>query len=273
MRTVITTGSLIVLITFAASPLPAQEPTAGEVVEAALERHRERAEGITGFTQEARVQGQEDRTFTLEFRRDTVAGLPVFLSDQSLGAALRKAGGGGRPAQSPQAALAQFGDRLAYLGTEKVDGQTARVLEMTDFAGTGLEDMAAATPLMESLTPEALRLYLDAESYLPLRMVWESSAVQRGVERSMRYEVLFRDYRVVDGWHHPFRVEGKTTIGMTEDESRQIEQRLETLRARLEEVPPERREAVRAMIRPLEALADGGFEFAAETVDLRVRRK
>lgn len=252
--------------------LPAQQTAPADVVERALDRHRERAEGIAGFTQEVRFRGLGDRTVTFVFERDTVAGVPVFAPEDRSGQLFPRSGASPRPSRDPMAFLARTGDRAVFGGRETVADRRTVVLEVTDFSGTAVGSGVTASPLLESFTPRILRLHLDEESFLPVRTSFEGVATMRGAERSVRYEVTFRDYRTVDGWTHPFRVEGRVAIELTEEERRGIERQIETLRARLDELPSEQRGSVRAMIEPLEALAGGGLEFAATTVELRVRR-
>lgn len=162
---------------------------------------------------------------------------------------------------------------MAYQGVEPVDGRPTHVLRMTEFSGTLLDSLTAVTPLLESLTPEEIRLYLDTTTYVPRRVTTVGTAVQGGRERELRYEILYRDYRKVDGLLHPYVMEGSVTVDFTDEERRQTERQLETLRSRLESAPPDQAEQLRQAIERMSSIATEGITFGAETLELTVRRR
>lgn len=262
------------VLVLAAAPLDGQDTDAVEVVQAALEHHRERAEGIAKLVQEVRFQGTGDRSVTLELVRDTVAGVPVFVPEGRSGAAAAESTSSDRLSEGPVAFLARFGGRMARVGTDTVDGRRTHVLALTDFAGTTVDSVVPlAGGLIEDFTPEELRLHLDADSYVPRRMAFEGTMVQRGTERPFRYDVRFRDYRTVDGWLHPFLQEGATETGFSDAERLEMERMIERMRSGLEDAPPERREQLREAIERMEQVASGRLAFRVETTALEVVRE
>lgn len=270
-RVVCTAFALV--LAFAAGPLAGQPADAATVVRAALEHHRERTEGIAKLVQEVRFQGTGDRSVTLELVRDTVAGVPVFVPEGRSGAAAASTSSD-RLSEGPVAFLARFGGRMARVGTDTVDGHRTHVLALTDFAGTTVDSVVPlAGGLIEDFTPEELRLHLDADSYVPRRMAFEGTMVQRGTKRLFRYDVRFRDYRTVDGWLHPFLQEGATETGFSDAERLEMERMIERMRSGLEDAPPERREQLREAIERMEQVASGRLAFRVETTALEVVRE
>lgn len=264
--------SLLVLL-LVPGTLRAQPADAARVVRTALERHGERARGIVAYTQRVRIRGMDDDTLTFEFQRDTAAGVPVFVPE---GPSLASVLGARSPAgasRNPWEFLGRYGDRMAYRGTARVDGHGVHVLTLDDFTGTGLDEGASLSPLLDRFTFEEMRFSLDRQTFVPRLVEAVGTAVWRGTPRKIRYRVRYAHYRPVDGWLHPFLLEGSVEIQFTEEERRGLDGRLETLRRRLEGAPPERRETLRAAVERLSEIASGSLRFGAETVGLEIRRR
>src|SRR5690606_31284918 len=113
------------------------------------------------------------------------------------------------------------------------------------------------------------------------KMTMAGTMTSEGRTAPVRFETLFSDYRTVDGFTTPFRMEmtmqgmeGQMSASEREDAQRQLEE----ARRQMEQMPPEQRQMMQRMmgdrLEQLEQLEQmlggGGFEMEVVVTDVAV---
>lgn len=172
--------------------------------------------------------------------------------------------------------LAQL-DTLAqhstYLGSETVDGQDTHVLLVDD------PTVFSDEPEMASDDIEGeMKMYIDADRYVPLRMEYELEVDQGGQMQTMTPRVDFSDYRTVDGLTLPWKMEmtmDNLDAAISPEEREEARRSIEEMEARMEEMPEEQRKmmegAMENQLKQMRSMIEeGSIEFAVEVQDVRV---
>lgn len=247
------------------APPPAAAQTAREVLDRALEEHRSQTEGIENYTLVQSVMGFETTTY---FERRTVDGKSVLVP-----AATHGSEAGERVPQNPYRLYAQLGERATLEGRTEVDGETCHVIEVTDFSGTDLSSMGPGAG--GDWTPERMQLLVDTDEHLLRRMTLEGTT--SGGDAAS-FTVNMEDYRTVEGFSHPFRMQVSAEgFGgqMSEQERRQLRQNLEKMREKMEQMPAQQRKMMERMMggkmeKMEKMLLSGTMDFTVEVKELRV---
>lgn len=273
VRTPVPSLVVLTLALAAGSPAPtAAQSSAGEIVEAALERHEQRMEGVRTYTVVQTVMGFESAT---TFERRTVDDRTVFVPRETEGSEAADP-----TPQGYHAMLTELGERATLDGTEQIDGLTTHVLALEDFSGDAFRDVVP--PSVEGeWTPDRLRFYLDRDELLPRKMVMEGTVEDEGGRRPVSVTAVFRDYREVDGVVHPFRTEVDTeglAPAMSDEERAQMEASMAQLKKQMEQMSPEQRQMMEEMmggqLEKLEGmLGSGALDFTVEVREIRVNEE
>lgn len=226
--------------------------SAPDLVHSMLEAHEARIEGVENYTLVQAVMGFETETY---FEKYTVEGRSVFRASF--------AGLGGQrssPATGVEDVYA-LGEDLArrseYRGRERVGDYEVHVLDITDLRGTGFGSNVAQDSEFE---PMRGSVFLDAQSYVPRRFVFEGEMTRSGSTIPLTAIMEMGDYREVQGLLIPFRT--VTTIeGLAAAIDPEVKAQFEEMQLELEALPAQQR----AMI--IELMAEQMEQFEAMMVD------
>lgn len=268
------TEAMLVALAMAGSVLaaPARAQDAGEILQTALDRYAERAQGVENYTVVyGGFMGSGD--ITTYYEKEMVDGFPVFRTVSVGGTETGPTQGWDAYAKFPEIA-----ERAEYRGTEEVDGVTAHVLTVDDFEGFDFGGQGAGAAA--DFEPEAMTLWIDGADWLIRRMRIEGTAEMNGEQTPMTMVASLRDYRVVEGMPFPYvmaiEVEGAMAAsGMSDEEAEEAREQLAELREQLENMPEQQREMMQRLmgsqIENLEKMVGSGtLEMTIEVQDLRV---
>lgn len=179
--------------------------------------------------------------------------------------------------ESPLPSLSQL-DTLAlhatYGGTESVDGHRTHVLLVDDPSALGgYSDVPE-----DDVVNGEMKLYVDADRYVPLLMEFTVQVEQDGQMQTMHPRMRMSDYRTVDGLTLPWKMEmtmEDLDASISEEERAEARRGLEELEARMAEMPEEQRRMMEGMMEnQIEQLRqiveEGSIHFAIEVQDVQV---
>lgn len=230
---------LILLLGVLAPSVGAQ--SAADVIDRMLAEHERRSANVDDYTLVQQVMGFETLSY---FEKEMVDGRPVFR--------LRRSGAPGMTMESPAEGtldeIYAVGEDLAesaeYVGRETIDGSEVHVLDVPDLAGT---EFGRNMSPDSDFRPTRGRFYVDAESYIPRRMDFEGEMTNDTGTHPIRSTIHLQDYRDVEGMLVPYHVQVQVEgVGAAIDEETRAE--FEQMRRELENMPPEQRRMVEAMM-------------------------
>lgn len=247
--------------------LPAQ--SAREVLETAMEAHRDRTAGIDDYTVVQSVMGFETTTY---FERRTVDGESVLVP-----AVRRGSEAGRRIPENPYRLYARLAERAELVGTETVDGEECHVIEVTELEGTGLAGLGPAGS-GNGWSAERLRMWIDTGDHVPRRMTVEGTMGAEGGGRPASFAVSFLDYRTVEGMLHPFRMRMETegmAPGMSAEERARMKESMAEMRKQMESMSARQRKMMEQMMggqleKMEEMLTTGAMDFTVRVQEIRV---
>lgn len=263
-------STLLLLVLIGWTPVAAQSVDA--VVDAMKARYQQELETVDTYI-------IETNQYTSYHRKTSRDGEPMYET------AMRWQGDGNRffsgtgATSSLQPSLAQL-DTLAqvatYEGTETVDGRRCHVLRVDDLSALS----SAQMPGMDDETTDqgSMRMYIDAERSVPLRMDMEVQVTQNGEPQTVRPQIRFSDYRTADGLTLPWMMEmtmENVNASISPEEREQARQSLEELEARMNELPEAQRRMMAGMMEGQmeqlrSMLEDGSIRFAVEVQNVQV---
>lgn len=261
---------LVLLGVFVASgPGALGAQSAQEIMEDAWEAYTERMADVQDYTVTHSVMGMSS---TIHFVRSEVDGRVVFLPDMSQMQPAGPAEGTGQPAPAQfdgqYFMRPEIAERMTVEGRESVDGNECWIVALNDFEGIELGGLSGAQSDFE---PESMRMFMDADEYIPRRIDMAGSIAGPDGPRPMSTSALMTDYRDIEGLLYPFRVEisseglggamGARMGGQTPEQQAQMQEAMARMRAELEKLPPEQRAMAERM---MEAQMGGGMEAMLE---------
>ena len=272
-------GPALALAALGAIALPtllsAQSPE--QILQQALDAHEARLAGITDLTIRQEVLGFPSVVF---MEKEMVDGRPV-LRSRSVDAPGIPGGvdPGDVTGELWSDPVGMFGaalDRWSLEGAGSVEGRATWNLVLTDFEG--LEWDATIPGEDAPFAPRSIRLELEQDRHIPLRMSLEGAVVDGGESRPVSVDVRLSDYRTVNGYLHPFLSVLEVDLaqaGLSEQEVAQARAGLEELRRQLETMPEAQRAMMEQMmgdqIRMLEnALSGERIQIELRVLDLQV---
>lgn len=178
-----------------------------------------------------------------------------------------------QPSRSQLDTLAQV---ATYEGTETVDGRRCHVLRVDDLSALSSPPMTGMDA--ETADQGSMRMCVDAERSVPLRMDMEVTTTQNGETQTLRPQVVFSDYRTTDGLTLPWRMAmtvENVNASISPEEREQARRSLEELEARMKELPEAQRQMMEGMMEgQMEQLRsmldDGSIQFAVEVQSVQV---
>lgn len=176
-------------------------------------------------------------------------------------------------ARAMQAAMADVKARSRIVGRETLAGRPAIILEADNLNRVEQVDG-------REFTSDRLRLWLDADKNVPLRMQIDGVMREGNESRPMTIQRDDSDYRAVPGcgdMYRPFssvmRISGMLSAA-EEAELKQVQAQMADLDQQLAGMPPAQRDMIMRQMGPqlkmLESMASGqGIEVATRVVELR----
>jgi hypothetical protein len=238
-------------------PLPLLAGDAQDIIDKVLELDQERRKGVDRYTVEQEVLGQVS---TITFERTTVTGpdgkpvetFRMVLPDDMLqpepgGEAVMSQDDFEDMAQEGVYAIAAFSDSAELVGTETVDGREAHHLV------AGNLDRVRGFGEGGEFTLQTVNVWIDADEYVPLRMVMDGTLDTDGTVRPVTIETIERDYREVPGsnMYEPYQQVMRLTGEMADETKRQMEEaraQLAEFDKQLAEMPESQRQMMMNMM-------------------------
>jgi len=243
----------IVLLSSMILSAPAYATDAQTIIDKVMKLQDERREGVNRYIVEQEALGQVS---TITFERTTVTGpdgKPMDTFRMVLPDDMLQPDPGGDPvmsqddfedmAQEAVYSIAAFSESAELVGTETVEGRKAYHL-----VAENLERTRSFADSQE-FTLQTINVWIDADEYVPLRMVMDGTMDTDGTPRPMTIETIERDYRNVPGSNmfEPYEQIMRLNGEMAEDTKRQMEQARSQL-AEFEKQMAEMPEAQRNMM-------------------------
>jgi hypothetical protein len=153
----------------------------------------------------------------------------------------RMKGQGGNALASTSTPSAAYGlqvkrlkEHATYAGTETVNGTRCHALQ--------IDDPSKVNPDMSGDEVESMTYYVDAEKYVPLRMVMKQNTRQKkgrrgGGSKPSTVTINMKDYQTTDGLTLPHRMEVQIDMDMSEKERKQMEKAM----AQMKNLPEQQR--------------------------------
>jgi len=238
-------------------PLPALATDAQDVIDKVLELDEERRKGVNRYVVEQEVMGQVSK---ITFERTTVTGPdgePVDTFRMVLPDDLLQPDPGSDPVMSQEDfedmaqegvhSIAAFSESAELVGTETVDGQKAYHL-----VAENLERTRSFSQDQE-FTLQTINAWIDAEEYVPLKLVMDGTMDTDGTPRPVTIENIERDYRNVPGsnMYEPYEQVMRLTGEMADETKKQMEEaraQLEEFDKQMTEMPESQRKMMMSMM-------------------------
>lgn len=219
---------LLLSVFLVAPPVAAQ--SAQSVVDEMRARHDAQLDAVDNYVVETTL-------YTSYHRKVTQDGQATYETTTRMtgeSEMLRTMGSTPTTTSAGPAYLDRLAEHASYIGTETVNGTRSHVLRVTD-PGAVFDGASNETETMD--------YYVDADAYVPLRMVMTMAPQNEG-NGPTSMTITFSDYRTVDGLTLPYVMEMTMDLGMSEEQRRQLQQ----MQEKLEQMPERQREQMKRMM-------------------------
>lgn len=247
----------LVLLISCFLPAPAWSADAKDIIDKVLQLEEERREGVNRYIVEQEVMGQVS---TITFERTTVTGpdgKPVETFQMVLPDSMLNPGAGDEPvmsqddfddmAQEAVYSVAAFSESAELVGTETVEGQKAYHLVAENL------ERSRSLEGQQEFTLQTINIWIDADKYVPLRMVMDGTMDTDGTPRPMTIETIERDYRTVPGsnMYEPYQQVMRLTGELADETRAQMEEaraQLAEFEKQMAEMPESQRKMMMSMM-------------------------
>jgi hypothetical protein len=248
----------LILLMSCILPVPAWSADAQDIIDKVLQLEEERREGVNRYVVEQEVLGQVS---TIAFERTTVTGpdgKPMETFQMVLPDDMLSPGPGDEPvmsqddfddmAQEAVYSVAAFSEAAELVGTETVEGRKAYHL-----LAENLDRTRSFEGAQQEFTLQTINIWVDADKYVPLRMVMDGTMDTDGTPRPMTIETIERDYRTVPGsnMYEPYQQVMRLTGEMADETRAQMEEaraQLAEFDKQLAEMPESQRQMMMNMM-------------------------
>lgn len=265
MRTSQSLSLLVGLLTLSAVRAPvAPAQNAQEIIQTAIDRYEQRMSGIENYTIVQDAMGFESTSY---YEKHTIDGRSVFKLIDSYGDGSQDDMG------EMYSGFIEVADRAQYSGEENVGGHDTYVLTVDDFSGLSFQDG-------DDFKPKKGIFYLDSSDYIVRRILMEGVVERNGQSQPATADMLFEDYRTVDGMVHPFVINMSVTgvtAGLSDEELAEARKELAEVRKQMEEMSESQRKMMESMMGPQiekleEMVESGNVELSITVKELRVNQ-
>ena len=248
----------LILLASCILPAPALAADAQDIIDKVLQLEEERREGVNRYVVEQEVMGQVS---TITFERTTVTGpdgKPMETFQMVLPDDMLSPGPGDEPvmsqddfddmAQEAVYSVAAFAESAELVGTETVEGRKAYHL-----VAENLERTRSFEGAQQEFTLQTINIWVDADKYVPLRMVMDGTMDTDGTPRPMTIETIERDYRTVPGsnMYEPYQQVMRLTGELADETKAQMEEaraQLAEFEKQMAEMPESQRQMMMNMM-------------------------
>lgn len=247
----------LVLLISCILPAPAWSGDAQDIIDKVLQLEEERREGVNRYVVEQEVMGQVS---TIAFERTTVTGpdgKPMETFQMVLPDDMLTPVPGEEPAMSQDDfddmaqeavySVAAFSESAELVGTESVEGRKAFHLVAENLERT------RSFEGQQEFTLQTINIWVDADKYVPLRMVMDGTMQTDGAPQPMTIETIERDYRTVPGsnMYEPYQQVMRLTGELADETKAQMEEaraQLAEFEKQMAEMPESQRKMMMSMM-------------------------
>jgi hypothetical protein len=247
----------LVLLISCILPAPAWSGDAQDIIDKVLQLEEERREGVNRYVVEQEVMGQVS---TIAFERTTVTGpdgKPMETFQMVLPDDMLTPVPGEEPAMSQDDfddmaqeavySVAAFSESAELVGTETVEGRKAFHLVAENLERT------RSFEGQQEFTLQTINIWVDADKYVPLRMVMDGTMQTDGAPQPMTIETIERDYRTVPGsnMYEPYQQVMRLTGELADETKTQMEEaraQLAEFEKQMAEMPESQRKMMMSMM-------------------------
>jgi len=209
---------LLIAGLLAGGTLPASAQSVSSIVEEMRARYDKQLETVDTYIVETNL-------YTSYHKKVMEGGEPTYKSQTKM---KEKSNSSFATGTTPSSAYGLQLDRLkqhaTYGGTETVNGVSVHVLQV--------DDPSKVNPEMKKGDAESMNYYIDAERYVPTRLLMNTKGKGGGGPKTSSITVNMKDYQTVDGLTLPYRMEFQFNMDMSEKEKKKMAmmiQRLENM--------------------------------------------
>ena len=250
-------ATALLLLISSLVPVPAFAADAQDIIDKVMKLQEERREGVNRYIVEQEAMGYVSKII---FERTTVTGpdgKPMDTFQMVLPDNMLQQGPGEDPvmsqddfddmAQEAVYSIAAFSESAELVGTETVEGRKAYHL-----VAENLERTRSFSQDQE-FTLRTINAWIDAEEYVPLRLVMDGTMDTDGTPRPVTIENIERDYRTVPGsnMYEPYEQVMRLTGEMADETKKQMEEaraQLEEFDKQMAEMPESQRKMMMSMM-------------------------
>lgn len=208
-------------------------PASGQSVEAVIDemraRHTEQLESVDTYI----VETNHYTSYNKKVVRD---GTPTYDTETRMKGSDTP---GFASAGTPSTVYGMDYDRLkqeaSYAGTESIDGVNCHVLKVGNPSALN-SDMSGDT--------ESLTYYIDADEYVPRRMVVQSKSQRTRGGDATTITINMSGYQTTDGLTLPYHIEIQLDMQMSEEERQKMRQAMK----QMQNMPEEQRQKMKQMM-------------------------
>lgn len=220
---------------------PAAGQDAAEIIDRMLAEYEARTAGIENYTLVQDFMGFQATSYFVKEMED---GRPVFKLQNVSAAGMDMDDAGPGTVDEIYAIGEDFKENASYLGQETVDGYPTHVVQINDLEDTELGQQMGQD---SEFRPISGRLFLDADNYMPRRMIFEGELENSEGVHAVTSTMDLQDYRDHQGLLVAHRtvmtVDG---LGAAIDEEARAQ--FEEMERELANMPPEQRQMVESMM-------------------------
>ena len=251
--------------------------SAAEVLREALAHYEAEMADVRDYTLTQEVVGNEVTTYAERAAGGSSLNYTYYLVTAS-GLFDTSEGAGQPAANNPFLMLDRVAEEARYVGKEKVGGVQTHVLTVDDFGDIARELGAVPSEAEGEFDMNEATFYLGTDDHRLHRMTMEGMMTNDGRTSPVRMNMMFSDFRTVDGFTTPFHtamtmegMEGQMSDAEREDTRRQLEE----ARKQMEQMPAAQRQMMERMmggqLEKLEQMLGGeGFSMEIVVTDVKV---
>jgi hypothetical protein len=143
---------------------------------------------------------------------------------------------GTTPSAAQSLQLDRLKEHATYGGTETINGTTCHIL--------AVDDPSKVNPDMKKSNASEMTYYIDAERYVPARLVMNTKNEGRGGPKTSTVTINMKNYQTVDGLTLPYRMEFQFDMDMSEKQKKQMAMMIE----KMENMPEEQSKRMQKMM-------------------------
>lgn len=221
---------LLIAGLLAGGVLPASAQSVSSIVDEMRTRYQNQLETVDTYIVETNL-------YTSYHKKVTENGEPTYKSQTKMKEKSNSSfATGTTPSSAYGLQLGRLEQHATYEGTETVNGTTAHILKV--------DDPSKVNPEMKKGDAESMVYYIDAERYVPARILMNTKGKGGGGPKTTSVTVNMKNYQTVEGLTLPYRMEFQFNMDMSEKEKKKMSMMIQ----RMENMPEEKSERMKQMM-------------------------